>query len=291
MTSTMTLQRPDFRCMPRMRVRWAEVDMQKIVFNAHYLMYFDTAMSDYWRAVAMPYEAAMHQLGGDIYLKKASVEYFASARCDEQIDVGMKCARLGNSSIQFQGAIFRGDTLLVTGELLYVYADPATQKSQPIPPQLRALFEDFEAAQPMVDLTIGPWQAVQTGVEALRHEVFVDEQGIASELVFDAADPQAVHASITNRLGQTIACGRLLSGPDGEARIGRMAVHRVMRGSGLGRDVLDALMNVARQRGDTSVLLHAQCSAQGFYQRLGFVSRGERYTEAGIDHIDMARTL
>lgn len=291
MTSTMTLQRSDFRCLPRMRVRWAEVDMQKIVFNAHYLMYFDTAMSDYWRALAMPYEAAMHQLGGDIYLKKASVEYFASARCDEQIDIGMKCARLGNSSIQFQGAIFRGDTLLVTGELLYVYADPATQKSQPIPAPLRALFEDFESAQPMVKLTVGTWQAVQTGVETLRHEVFVDEQSIAADLVFDAVDAQAVHASITNRLGQTIACGRLLDGPGGEARIGRMAVHRVMRGSGLGRDILDALMKVARERGDKAVLLHAQCSAQGFYERLGFATRGERYAEAGIDHIDMVRAL
>ena len=64
-----------------------------------------------------------------------------------------------------------------------------------------------------------------------------------------------------------------------------------MRGSGLGRDVLDALMNVARQRGDTSVLLHAQCSSQGFYERLGFTTRGERYAEAGIDHIDMVRAL
>jgi predicted GNAT family N-acyltransferase len=172
-----------------------------------------------------------------------------------------------------------------------VYADPATQKSQPIPAPLRALFEDFEAAKPMAGLTVGPWQAVQAGVEALRREVFVDEQSIAADLVFDAADHQAVHARMTNRLGHTIACGRLLSGPDGEARIGRMAVHRVLRGSSLGRDVLVALMDAARQRGDRSVLLHAQCSAQGFYERMGFVSRGERYTEAGIDHIDMARAL
>ena len=50
----MTLKRTDFRCLHRMRVRWAEVDMQKIVFNAHYLTYFDTAMGDYWRALALP---------------------------------------------------------------------------------------------------------------------------------------------------------------------------------------------------------------------------------------------
>ena len=51
------MQRSDFRCLHRLRVRCAEVDMQKIVFNAHYLMYIDTAMSDYWRALALPYES------------------------------------------------------------------------------------------------------------------------------------------------------------------------------------------------------------------------------------------
>ena len=61
------MQRTDFRCFHRLRVRWAEVDMQKIVFNAHYLLYIDTAMMDYWRALALPYEASMVALGGDIY--------------------------------------------------------------------------------------------------------------------------------------------------------------------------------------------------------------------------------
>ncbi|MDP3310511.1 MAG: 4-hydroxybenzoyl-CoA thioesterase, partial [Polaromonas sp.] len=53
------MKRQDFRFFHRLRVRWAEVDMQKIVFNAHYLMYFDTAVADYWRALALPYEEAM----------------------------------------------------------------------------------------------------------------------------------------------------------------------------------------------------------------------------------------
>ena len=58
-------KRQDFRFSSRLRVRWAEVDLQKIVFNAHYLMYFDTAISDYWRAMAIPYEETLHQWGGD----------------------------------------------------------------------------------------------------------------------------------------------------------------------------------------------------------------------------------
>ncbi|MEN9983456.1 MAG: hypothetical protein RI918_1425, partial [Pseudomonadota bacterium] len=90
--------RQDFRFSSRLRVRWAEVDLQKIVFNAHYLMYFDTAISDYWRAMAIPYEETMHHWGGDLYVKKASVEYFASARYEDQLDVMLKCIKVGNSS-------------------------------------------------------------------------------------------------------------------------------------------------------------------------------------------------
>jgi hypothetical protein len=59
---TQVMKRDDFRLLHRLRVRWAEVDMQKIVFNGHYLMYFDTAMADYWRALALPYEATMQAL-------------------------------------------------------------------------------------------------------------------------------------------------------------------------------------------------------------------------------------
>ena len=116
------MKRQDFRFFHRLRVRWVEVDMQKIVFNAHYLMYFDTAISDYWRALAMPYEEAMVQLGGDLYVKKASIEYHGSAVFDDRIDVALRCDRVGNSSMVFAGAIFRGEELLITCELIYVFA-------------------------------------------------------------------------------------------------------------------------------------------------------------------------
>ena len=138
------MTRDDFRLLHRLRVRWVEVDLQKIVFNGHYLMYFDTAMADYWRALAIPYEDTMHQLGGDLYVKKASLEYHASARFDELIDVGLRCARVGTSSITFVAAIYRDQTLLVHGELVYVYADPSSQQSQPVPTLLRDAFAAYE---------------------------------------------------------------------------------------------------------------------------------------------------
>ncbi len=283
--------RPDFRFFHRLRVRWAEVDMQKIVFNAHYLMYFDTALADYWRALALPYEATMQTLQGDLYVKKATVEFHASAQLDDQLDVALKCSRIGNSSFIFTGAIFRGEQLLIGGELIYVFADPVSQTSRPLPDVLRNTLLGYEAWEPMVRVEIGSWHDLGVQASKVRTEVFVDEQGIAKEMEWDSADQTAVHALARNRLGLPVATGRLLTHTPGVGRIGRMAVNRVLRGSNLGRDVLHALMQAASQRGDHEVLLHAQRTAVGFYERLGFVPRGEPFEEAGIVHLEMTHGL
>jgi YbgC/YbaW family acyl-CoA thioester hydrolase len=285
------MKKQDFRFFHRLRVRWSEVDMQKIVFNAHYLMYFDTAVADYWRALALPYEDAMHQLQGDLYVKKATVEFNASARMDDRLDVGLKCARIGNSSMTFAGAIFRGDELLITCELIYVFADPATQTSRPVPPALRELLTGFEAGEPGAQVRTGSWEQLGGDAAAIRTEVFVGEQRIPRELEWDDDDATALHAVAYNRLGQAVATGRLLVSRQGVARIGRMAVHRVLRGSGLGGQVLQALLAAARARGDREAVLHAQCSAESFYARQGFQRRGEVFEEAGIAHVEMTLAL
>ena len=285
------MQRQNFRCMHRLRVRWAEVDMQKIVFNAHYLMYIDTAMSEYWRALALPYEASMHILGGEMYVKKATVEYHASAKLDDTLDVGMRCARIGNSSCLFEAAIFCGDRLLVTGELVYVFADPATQTSTPVPAALRAMLEGYEAGAEMVEVRTGDWNTLGRDAARLRTAVFVREQGIPADVEADALDASARHAVLYNRLGQPVATGRLLQQAPGVSRIGRMAVDRSVRGAQWGRVLLAALVEAARARGDTQVQLHAQCSAQGFYERAGFTVAGAPYEEAGLAHVLMTQVL
>lgn len=287
----MKTQRNDYRFFHRLRVRWAEVDMQRIVFNAHYLMYFDTAMADYWRALALPYEAALKQLDGDLYVKKASVEYHASARYDDVLDVGLRCARVGTSSVVFEGGVFCGEKLLVSGELIYVFANPLTQVSRPIAQPLRDVFTDYEAKRSMVDVQVGNWQDLGPQASALREEVFVQEQGIGAHMVWDDADASAVHAVLLNKLGMPVATGRLLACAAHGSRIGRVAVKQVLRGSSLGREVMMALMAASRARGDTEVMLHAQCSAAAFYRKLGFVERGEVFQEAGIDHVEMAMAL
>lgn len=285
------MKRQDFRLHSRMRVRWAEVDMQKIVFNAHYLMYFDTAMGDYWRALAFPYQDAIHTLDGDLYLKKASVEYHASAEMDDQIDVGLRCERIGNSSMQFVGGIFRDDRLLVSGELIYVFADPATQTSKPVHAALREMCLGYEAGEPAVQVRVGNWQQLGADAAAVRTQVFVREQKIPMEMEWDEADATALHAVAYNRMGLPVATGRLLRHGENVGRIGRMAVLRALRGSRLGRDILAQLTLAARARGDAELMLHAQASAIGFYRRLGWVPRGAMFEEVGIAHQEMALRL
>ncbi len=291
MTNLTPISRKDFRFFHRLRVRWVEVDMQKIVFNAHYLMYFDTAISDYWRALAMPYEESMQQLGGDLYVKKASVEYHGSARFDDQLDVALKCARIGNSSLLFSGAIFRGEELLISCELVYVFADPASQTSKPVPDALRALLMGFEAGQAMVQFKTGDWTALGQDAASVRTRVFVQEQGIPADLVWDDADQTALHVVACNGLGQPVATGRLLPSVAGTGRVGRMAVVRVLRGARLGHALLQALLDAARLRGDTQLLLHAQRSAEGFYRRAGFEVQGQAFSGVDIPHIQMRKHL
>ena len=285
------MKREDFRFFHKLRVRWAEVDMQKIVFNAHYLMYFDTAVTDYWRALAMPYQEGMEQLQGDLYVKKATVEFHASARMDDRLDVALKCARIGNSSMQFQGAIFRGEELLITCELVYVFADPASQTSRPVPAALREMLQGYEAGEAMLQVRTGSWAELGADASRIRTEVFVREQRIPADLEWDEADAEAVHAVAYNRLGQAVATGRLLPASEGVAKVGRMAVHQLLRGCGVGEQVLRALAAQAQERGDRAIELHAQRIASSFYARLGFRPQGEPYEEAGIPHITMTSAL
>jgi YbgC/YbaW family acyl-CoA thioester hydrolase len=283
--------RQDFRLIHRLRVRWAEVDLQRIVFNPHYLMYVDTAFTEYWRALAIPYEVIPEKLGGDLYVKKSTLEYHGSARLDDLLDIGLKCQRIGNSSLVFAGGIFRGDTLLVGCELVYVFADPATQTSRPVPAVLRELFASFEAGASTFEVRMGTWDELGDRAGPLRRSVFMEELGIPAPLDHDGIDSTAVQALLCNRLGQPLATGRLEQPSPGTARIARVAVVHTMRSTGMGRTLVQALVQVAAERGDTRVLVQSQSSAEGFYRRLGFAPIGEPTIEAGIPHVEMARVI
>lgn len=285
------MKRTEFRHLEPLRVRWAEVDAQGIVFNGHYLTYLDTAVSGYWRALALPYAQTMKSLGGDLFVRRALLDYRGSARFDDRLDIGIRCREFGNSSMKVDGAIFHGDELLVQAEMVYVFADTATQTPMRLPDPLRGLMHDFEAGQPVVDVTLAGWAELGQAATAIRREVFIEEQHIPADMEWDSADASCLHALARNRFGVPLATGRLLEHVPGVAKIGRMAVLRPMRGTQIGRQVLEALMAEARRQGYREVLLHAQLSAENFYLRAGFQRRGEPFEEAGIGHVEMVRAL
>jgi len=285
------MKRADFRLAERIRVRWAEIDAQKIVFNGHYLTYINTAVAAYWRALALPYEQTVVYLGGDMYMRKSTLEYEGSARYGDMLEIGIRCKRVGTSSMIMSAGVFRQDELLVIGELVYVFADPVTQTSKPVPQELRDVLQAFEAGKPMVDVRVGTWDELGRDARAIRTSVFVDEQKIPADMEWDKADASCIHAVAVNRFGVPLATGRLLKHVPGVAKIGRMAVVKSMRGSRVGRSVLDALMLAAREQGQHEVVLHAQTSAAPFYARAGFSERGPVFEEAGIPHVEMVRAL
>lgn len=125
---------------------------------------------------------------------------------------------------------------------------------------------------------------------ALRHAVFVMEQGVPVSEEADALDDVAVHllASVD---GTPVGTARVIT--DGAtATIGRVCVLPAVRGAGVGVDLIHAALDIARaQPGVTRASLGSQVQAIGFYARLGFVAHGPEYMDAGIAHRHMVRDL
>jgi predicted GNAT family N-acyltransferase len=129
-------------------------------------------------------------------------------------------------------------------------------------------------------IVTGDWESVREDAQKVRIEVFVIEQNVPLELEWDEGDDVSTHAIAYDEQGQAVATGRLL--PDGH--IGRMAVIKPLRGRGLGREVLQALLHQARIDGHKELRLHAQTHALPFYAQHGFVAEGEEFLEADMPH-------
>jgi acyl-CoA thioester hydrolase len=142
------MAREDFAFFHSLRVRWAEVDMQAIVFNGHYLTYFDVAFTEYWRRTGLPDVLQQARDGREMFARKATVEYLAPARFDEMLDIGVRCAGFGRSSARFLLEIYVQNQHLVSGELVYVYADVALRKAVFIPEDWRATIARIEKLAP-----------------------------------------------------------------------------------------------------------------------------------------------
>jgi len=148
------MAKEEFKCVYRLRVRWAEVDMQKVVFNSHYLTYIDTAFADYWRALGLDYpDGYVSRYANDIFLRKVTVEYLSSARYDDELAVHFRVAKLGRSSMTYLAELWRegqapSDAPLLTAELVYVNVDVNTMKAAPLPGDLRDRVRAYERTAP-----------------------------------------------------------------------------------------------------------------------------------------------
>lgn len=134
------------------------------------------------------------------------------------------------------------------------------------------------------------WPDDAGALEELRNRVFVVEQGVPRDIEWDGQDADAQHiiATLEGAVeGAVVGCGRLLS----DGRIGRLAVVAQHRGKNIGGEILNAILGIARLRGQTALYLHAQTDAIGFYQRAGFSTTSPPFTEAGIEHVNMSLRL
>ncbi len=126
---------------------------------------------------------------------------------------------------------------------------------------------------------------------ALRREVFVVEQHVPEEIELDEHDPSAEHVVAVDGQGRCVATGRLVRLDPATGKVGRMAVAAPLRGRGAGAAVLGELERIARERGLAEIVLHAQLTAKGFYDRAGYLPEGPEFDEAGIRHVAMRKRL
>jgi acyl-CoA thioester hydrolase len=140
------MTRDDFRFFQPFRVRYSEIDAQGVVFNAHYLTYFDTSITEYFRSLGYDQLADAKATGVDFHVVKAVVEFKQPILLDKEIEVATRVGRIGNSSITFELMIVpkNENTELASGEIVWVNTDQRTHKTAPVPASLRELIASRE---------------------------------------------------------------------------------------------------------------------------------------------------
>lgn len=121
----------------RLRVRYSECDQQGIVFNGHYLFYYDVALTELWRDRVGGYQEMMAR-GVDVVVAEATIRFRAAARFDELLDISLPVKHLGTTSLVIQPEFRVGDRLVADGEVRHVFVDPATLVKQAMPDDIRA---------------------------------------------------------------------------------------------------------------------------------------------------------
>ncbi|MBJ9704584.1 GNAT family N-acetyltransferase [Acinetobacter calcoaceticus] len=138
----------------------------------------------------------------------------------------------------------------------------------------------------MYKIIAGGWEQLKKDAKLIREQVFIQEQGIASEDEWDDLDATVLHFIVYDR-EQPIATARLLP----QHSVGRVAVLMPYRKQGIGKILMQHIIDYARQQNLPYLKLSAQTYVTAFYEALGFVVQGEEYLDCGIPHIDMTLEL
>ena len=141
----------------------------------------------------------------------------------------------------------------------------------------------------MIEVREAQGEAERRAAFALRHEVFVEEQGVPLELELDADDEHALHLVAFDG-GRLIGTCRIVQA-GARAKFGRLVVARDARGGGVGSALLGEAERHARARGAREMVLAAQTGAVGLYERAGYTARGDVFLDAGIEHVTMEKRL
>ncbi|MFI6765521.1 acyl-CoA thioesterase [Streptomyces sp. NPDC050355] len=129
----------------RLRVRYSECDQQNVVFNGHYLFYYDVALTELWREVTGGY-ASMVEGGTDLVVAEARIRYRQGARYDELIDIEMPLTRLGTTSMIVCPRFKVGERLIAEGEVRHVFTDTVAGGKKEMPDAVRAAFQPYTSA-------------------------------------------------------------------------------------------------------------------------------------------------
>ncbi|MER6304439.1 thioesterase family protein [Streptomyces sp. NPDC001657] len=129
----------------RLRVRYSECDQQNVVFNGHYLFYYDVAVTELWREAAGGY-AAMLAEGADLVVAEARIRYRQGARFDEVLDIEMPVTHLGTTSMIVSPRFKVGERLIADGEVRHVFTDAVAGGKREMPDVVRKAFQPYLSA-------------------------------------------------------------------------------------------------------------------------------------------------
>jgi len=136
-----------------------------------------------------------------------------------------------------------------------------------------------------VDIAIVNFSEKQDEITSVRRAVFTEEQNVPESIDFDGSDTDYIHVLAWDKNGRPVGTARI----NREGRIGRMAVLKNYRRQGIGRKMIQALMDYGRKNSITNFHVSSQVTAVEFYRKMGFEPTGEEFLEAGIKHINMKR--